>query len=297
MPESILNGKDAVSGFSWRGQKSDEAYLFKSPRIGYDVIETLGIKLKEGRSFSKNFIDDGANIILNESAVHMMGLTDPIGKIVKQGNFESRIIGVVQDFQYGSLHQAISPLIFRFRGAELGQHVLVKVEAGKEQATLKAIESKYRAFHPKYTFDYSFLDEDYQALYAAELRISKLSNYFAALSILISCLGLFGLVTFAAQRRKKEIGVRKVLGASVAGIVRLLSKDFLALVLIAIVIASPLAWYGLNRWLAGFAYRVELNVWMFATAGLIAVLIAFLTIGFQSVKAALANPVKSLRSE
>lgn len=297
MPQSILDGKDAVSGFSWRGQKSDEAYLFKSPRIGYDVIETLGIKLKEGRSFSKRFTDDGANIILNESAVRMMGLTDPVGKTIKQGNFESQIIGVVQDFQYGSLHQAIEPLIFRFRGAELGQHILVKVEAGKEQAALKAIESQYRAFHPKYTFEYSFLDADYQALYAAELRVSSLSNYFAALSILISCLGLFGLVAFAAQRRRKEIGLRKVLGASIAGIVNLLSKDFLTLVLIAIVIASPLAWYGLDRWLAGFAYRVELNGWMFVVAGVLAVAIAFLTIGFQSVKAALANPVKSLKSE
>lgn len=179
----------------------------------------------------------------------------------------------------------------------MGQHVLVKVDAGKEQAALKAIESQYRAFHPKYTFEYSFLDADYQALYAAELRVSSLSNYFAALSILISCLGLFGLVAFAAQRRRKEIGLRKVLGASVSGIVSLLSKDFLALVLIAIVIASPLAWYGLDRWLAGFAYRVELNGWMFAAAGVMALLIAFLTIGFQSVQAALANPVKSLQNE
>jgi putative ABC transport system permease protein len=297
MPKSILDGTDNQSGFSWRGQQSDESYIFKSPRISFDAIEVLGMKMVAGRSFSSAFNDDGTKIILNEAAVKKMDLKDPIGKIIKTGNFESQVIGVVNDFQYGSLHQKIEPLVFRFREEAIGENVVVKIKAGTTATSIAAIQKIYEKFHPKYTFEYSFLDEDYQKLYASEQRIGVLSNFFTALAILIACLGLFGLAAFSTEQRTKEIGIRKVLGASIAGITGLLAKDFLKLVLIAIVIASPIAYYCMNKWLADFAYRIDIQWWIFAAAGVVALSIAFLTVGGQAVKAALANPVKSLRSE
>lgn len=297
MPGSILDGSDAQSGFSWRGQKSDEAYLFKSPRVGYDVIETLGMEVLAGRSFSREFKDDESKIILNESAVKKMGLKSPIGKIIKTGKSESEIIGVVKDFQYGSLHDAIVPLIFRFRNSRVGNNVLVKIKAGNEKAAIREIEAQYKKFHPKYPFDFTFLDDDYQSLYASEQRIGSLSKYFAGLAILISCLGLFGLATFSAQKRQKEIAIRKIVGATATAVFALLSKDFLKLVLISVLVASPVAWWIMNNWLQNFTYRINISLWIFIVAALIALFIALVTISFQAIKAAIANPVKSLRTD
>lgn len=297
MPSSILEGSDAQSGFSWRGQKSDENYVFKSPRISYDVIETLGMTMLEGRAFSKAFKDDNSKIILNESALKKMDIQNPIGKIIKTGNSQSEIIGVVKDFQYGSIHQKIEPLIFRFRDEAISENVLVKINARSEKSVISQIKSIYDKFHPKYPFEYTFLDEDYQKLYASEQRISVLSNFFAGLAILISCLGLFGLITFTVQNRQKEIGIRKVLGANTGSIAVLLSKDFLTLVLISILIASPIAYYCMHNWLQDFAYRIDMSWWVFVLAGFMALLIALLTVSFQAIKAAVANPVKSLRTE
>ena len=297
MPGSILDGTDNQSGFSWRGEKSDEAYLFKSPRISYDVIETLGLELLAGRSFSRAFKDDDSKIILNESAVKKMDLKNPIGKIIKTGNSEGQIIGIVKDFQYGSMHQRIEPLIFRFRDARAGKNILVKIKSGTETATIKQIESQYKKLHPKYPFEFSFLDEDYQRLYASEQKIGSLSKYFAGLAIIISCLGLFGLAAFTAQKRQKEIGIRKIVGATISNIVVILSGDFLKLVFISILIALPVAWWAMNKWLEDFAYKVSINWWIFIIAGMIALLIALITVSFQAIKAAVANPLKSLRTE
>lgn len=205
------------------------------------------------------------------------------------------MIGVVKDFHFASTRQKIAPLIMLL-GRNSGA-IIVKVKAADAAEIIASFRNQWDAFNPAAPFTYSFLDERFAFLYETEQKTSQLFTVFAVISILIACLGLFGLAAFTAQQRTKEIGVRKVLGASVSGIVVLLSGDFLKLVLIAIVVASPIAWYAMHHWLQGFAYRIDIAWWVFATAGLLAVVIALLTVSFQSVKAALTNPVKSLRSE
>lgn len=297
MPGSILEGDDNQSGYSWRGQKSDENYSFQSPRISYDAIETLGIQVLQGRSYSPSFNDDENRIILNESAVKKMQIQNPIGKIIKKGESSCEIIGVVKDFQYGSIHQKIEPLIFRFRPEAFGDNVLVKAQIGSENNVIKNIKRIYNKFNPKYPFEYTFLEADYQKLYASEQRIGILSNYFAGLAILISCLGLFGLITFTVQNRQKEIGIRKVLGATVPAITVFLSKDFIKLVILAIVMSCPVAYFLMQKWLQNFAYKTDLPWWIFLLAGLSAISIALLTVSVQAIKAALMNPARSLKSE
>ena len=206
-----------------------------------------------------------------------------------------RVIGVVQDFHFRSLHERIAPLAMVL-GDNAGS-VIVKGRTEDMAGLLATVKTQWTAFKSDEPFRYSFLDESYQATYEAELKTGRILGLFAGLTIFVACLGLFGLATFIAEQRTKEIGVRKVLGASVGSIVALLSKDFLKLVLIAIVIASPIAWYAMNRWLQDFAYKIDIEWWVFALAGLLVVGIALLTVSFQSVKAALMNPVKSLRSE
>jgi ABC-type antimicrobial peptide transport system permease subunit len=295
MEGRLMDGSDAQAGYSWRGQESDRGYLFKSPRVGYNFVETLGMQLAAGRAFSQEYGDDDSKIMLNEAAVRKMDLKDPVGSIIKYGDGEVQIVGVVKDFHYGSLYQRVEPLIFRCRPK--GSTMLVKIKAGTERAALGRVESLFRKFHPSYPFEFTFLDVEYQALYESENRVAVLFNYFTGMAILISCLGLLGLAAFTAQRRRKEIGIRKVLGASQAGIALLLSGEFTRLVLLAVVIAVPVS-YGLARkWLDSFAYRIDLVWWHFAGAGLLAVLIAWLTVGTQAVNAARANPVKALSQE
>ncbi len=190
----------------------------------------------------------------------------------------------------------MKPLFFLYKPEETTS-IIIKAEAGKERETITHLQNLYQQFNPGYAFDYTFLDQDYQTLYEAEKRVSALSKYFAGLAILISCLGLFGLAAFAAEQRSKEIGIRKILGATTSGIVELLSKDFLKLVFISLLIACPVAWYLMHNWLTNFAYHIEINWWVFAAAGGGTILIAFMTVGFQSVKAAIVNPVESLHSE
>jgi ABC-type antimicrobial peptide transport system permease subunit len=290
------NAVSTTSGVFWEGKPADREVNFSVKTMDYDLIETLGMEMAQGRAFSRKFGDEKSSLIFNETAIQTMGLKDPIGKKISMWGEDKIIVGIVKDFLDNSIHEEIRPLIMRFEPTATTS-IVVKIAAGKEKAALTAIESIYKEMNPGYSFEYQFIDQQYQSLYAAEQRITVLSQIFAGIAIVISCLGLLGLVSFMAERRAKEIGIRKVLGASIWGIVNLLAKDFLRLVLIAILIASPLAWYGMNRWLEGYAYQVKLNFWIFMVAGVVAVLIAFLTIGFQSVKAALANPVKSLKSE
>jgi putative ABC transport system permease protein len=297
MPKSILDGNDNQSGFSWNSQKSNENFSFKSPRISYDAIETLGIQILQGRSYSSTFKDDDKRIIINESAQKKMQIQNPIGKTIMQGETSYEIIGVAKDFQYGSIHQKIEPLIFRFRPEAFGENVLVKIKAGSDKIVIKNIKTVYEKFHHQYPFEYSYLDADYQKLYASEQIIGVLSNFFAGLAILISCLGLFGLVTFSVQNRQKEIGIRKVLGSTIAEATVLLSKDFLKLVIIAIIISCPIAYYLMQNWLQDFAYKIDFQWWFFAIAGLSAIGIALLTVSYQAIKAAMMNPVKSLKTE
>jgi ABC-type antimicrobial peptide transport system permease subunit len=204
---------------------------------------------------------------------------------------------VVKDFQYGSIHQRVEPLIFRFRSALAGRNTMVKIKAGTERVTIEQIEKLYKEFHPKYPFEFSFLDDDYQALYEAESRVAASSKYFTAIAIIISCLGLFGLAAFTAERRIKEIGIRKVMGASEFGILRLLSADFTEMVLMAIFIALPISYVIVKKWLNDFAYRIELEWWLFVGAALAALVIAWITIGLQTVRAARINPARTLKIE
>lgn len=298
MNGSILINWDNSSGYSWNGDKSFENVDFQAPRVGYGFIETMGMDLVDGRDFSSEFNDTHHSVILNESAVKLMGIENPVGEILPQGpngDYENLIIGVVKDFHYGSLHERMKPLILRFR--EHGRNVVLRMTPGAEKTALENIETLYKEFQPGYPFDYSFVDAEYQKLYNAETRVAGLSNYFAILAILISCLGLFGLATFTAERRAKEIGIRKIMGSSVLGIVRLLSADFTRLVLIAIMLGLPLAYWGSTAWLQNFAYSVNLEWWYYVVAAFSVLLVAWFTVGLQTLKAARINPLQFLRDE
>jgi putative ABC transport system permease protein len=270
--------------------------------VDYDYIPTLGMDMAKGRNFSRNYGGDSTGIIINETAASMLGYPDPIGKKLYstpdptgEETIAYTIVGVVKNFHYESMRENVGPLAMRL-GFNRWETAF-RVNMSEAPSLIAQIESKWKQMAPGMPFRYQFLDEAFDEMYRAEQRIGKVALCFAFLTILIACLGLFGLVTYMTEQRTKEIGIRKVLGASVAGITTLLAKDFLRLVLLAILIASPLAWYVMKQWLSNFAFRINIEWWMFVGAGILAVLIAFLTIGWQSMRAALANPIKSLRSE
>jgi len=282
-------------GMEWQGKVPDSDVFFEAFEVGYDFIETMGMKMKEGRSFSRSFGGDSTNIVLNETAVKAMGLTDPVGKTIKRFGKNRQIIGIVKDFHFESLHEPIKPgYLFLYPP---GTIIVVSVEANSQRQAIAAIERLYRKYNPGFPFTFNFLDEAYQKQYDSESRISALSKYFAALAIVISCLGLFGLAAFTAQKRRKEIGVRKVIGASVVNITTMLSKDFLRLIFISLAIALPVSWWLMGNWLQSFAYRITITPYVFVIAGISVILITLFTISFQSIKAAITNPVKSLRTE
>ena len=291
MSGSILKDFIGQTGCSWSGQESDKNYLFRAPFVGYDFVKTLGLKIVKGRSFSRNLSNENSKIILNEAAVKMMGLKNPIGKKIR---FDMQIAGVVKDFHYGSLLNNIEPLILRFR--QYNPDVMIKIRAGTEKNTIVQLKKIYKKFNTQ-PFEFTFMDDDYQALYLSEMETGKLSQYFAGLAIIISCLGLFGLAAFTTQKRQKEIGIRKVLGSSEFSIIYLLSKDFTKLVLTAIVIALPPSFLLIKSWLQVFSSRINLNPWYFLTAGFITLIIAWITVGSQAFKAARINPSECLRNE
>ncbi|RYZ62211.1 MAG: FtsX-like permease family protein [Chitinophagaceae bacterium] len=298
--QGIVQGSSmgaSTYGIEWPGKTGKDLVDFAVRAVDYHLLETLGVKLKEGRSFSPDFGAEDRSIVFNEAAIKAMNLKEPvIGTKVNMWGEEKTIIGVVKDFHFTSLHDVIAPMLF-FYGPKNASTIVARIEAGKEQQVIAGLQAFYKKVNPGYVFDYSFLDQAYQAQYVAEQRVSLLSRFFAGLAILISCLGLFGLAAFNAEVRTKEIGIRKVLGASVNNIMLMLSKDFVRLVLLAILIAFPLAWWAMNSWLHGFAYHITISPWVFVTAGIAILLISLLTLGFQSVKTALMNPIKSLRSE
>ena len=283
-------------GVQWPGKDPNDITEFEMMPINYDMIELLGIEMKEGRRFSRDFATDTAKVIFNEAAIEHMGITDPIGKVVKLWEEEREIIGVVKDFNFESLHEEVKPVVL-WLAPWRTSNIALKVEAGRERETIDQLQSLFRTFYPGFPFDYQFLDQEYQQQYIAEQRVSTLSKYFAGLAILISCLGLFGLAAFTAERRIKEIGIRKILGSTDVGIVFLLSSDFTKMVLIAILIALPVSYLLVKNWLEGFAYRTDLQWWFFIGAGLIALLIAWFTVGLQTVKAARINPTECLKDE
>lgn len=281
----------------WSGKPDDLVTSFVQSDVGYDFVKTMQLKLAAGRDFSRDFPTDSLGFLVNEAAVAKMGYTDPIGKPVWWGDHQGKIIGVLEDFHFASLHQQIEPLIIRMNEDRHYGTVLVRLKAGRDKEGLAGLEKLCKELNPAFPFTFQFSDAEYNKDYQSEQLVSRLANYFAFLAIFISCLGLLGLAIFTAEQRTREIGVRKVLGAKVSGIVSLLSKDFLGLVVIAIMIASPVAWYIMHRWLQDFAYRSPISWWIFGVAGLLALVIAAVTVSVQAIKAARANPVKSLRSE
>lgn len=289
-------GNASTYGIDWPGKEPEQSVNFTVRSVDYDLLETLGIQLKEGRAFSRAFGTDNKGLIFNETAIRTMGLKNPLGAKVKMWDQEMEIIGVVKDFHISSLHESIAPMVFRLDPSRTAM-IMAKLQAGKERESIAAIESFYKRFNPGYPFDYKFLDASFQAQYVSEKRISALSTWFAALAILISCLGLFGLASFNAEVRTKEIGIRKVLGASERSIVFLLSGQFFKLLLAAIAIAFPIAWWAMNKWLSGYAYKTTIGIDVFLLAFFGGAVFTLITIGFQSVKAAITNPVKNLRTE
>ncbi|MFC4870661.1 ABC transporter permease [Negadavirga shengliensis] len=291
----LTGNHGGLSGVDWEPGDHDEKLNFSNLQVGYDFIKTLGIEMVDGRSFSREFSSERSKVILNKAAIDAMGLSDPVGKTIKVWGQEKEIIGVAGDFHYESLYEEVKPCLFQL---ELrSSNIMAKIKAGTESVTIAQLQELYHQYYSGLEFDYQFLDNDYQALYTAEKRVSILSRYFAGLTIVISCLGLFGLAAFTAERKIKEIGIRKVLGSSEWKIIKLLSGDFAKMVLLAIVIALPLSFYMTKNWLDNFAYKIDLEWWYFLGTGLLTMIIALLTVSFQSVKAALANPVESLRSE
>ncbi len=287
--EAVMDIKNSLSAQSWV--------------IDYDYIKTLGMEMVSGRNFSKEYGSDSNAIIINETAAKVLGYDNPLGKKLYT-NYQDQsgtrlisydIIGVVKNFHYESLKQTVGPLLFKL-GNSTGATAF-KISTANVQGLVKNIESKWKTMASGMPFSYQFLDESFGNMYREEQRTGKLGLTFAVIAILIACLGLFGLSTYMAEQRIKEIGVRKVLGASVSNITAMLSKDFIKLVLLSAVIAFPLSWWFMNKWLQDFAYRIDISWWIFALAGIIALLIAVLTVSSQAIKAALSNPVKSLRTE
>ncbi|MBD2702334.1 ABC transporter permease [Spirosoma sp. BT702] len=304
LPAGLSN--QSVDGVQVRNGSQVTIHRSKGYYIDEDYLPTLGIQLAQGRNFLKDSPAEKSNILINEAAVQAYGFKNragesPIGQqisIVGDGTEGSKhtytVVGVVKDFHFESMRQRIAPLLL-FYGHDVGQLAL-RIQTSNIPGLLRTIEQRWKA-QTDNPFTYSFLNERFNTIYQSEQRISRLVSIFAGLAVLIACLGLFGLAALTTHQRTKEIGVRKVLGASVASIVALLSKDFMKPVLIAILIASPVAWYAMDQWLQDFAYRINIAWWVFAIAGALSVGIALLTVSFQSVKAALANPIKSLRSE
>jgi putative ABC transport system permease protein len=299
MQESIVRSEglgSATYGIEWPGKTDKDLTNFVVRAVDADLIETLGIQMETGRSFSKKLSAEDTKVIFNEAAIKAMRLTNPVGTRIKMWGKDLTIIGVMKDFHINSFHEAITPLIFYY-GPKKTFSIVAKIEAGKEKETLSRLEAFYKKFNPGYVLEYKFLDETFQAQYVAEQRIAALSRYFAGLAILISCLGLFGLAAYNAEVRTKEIGIRKVLGASVTNVMFMLSKDFIKLACMAIIIAFPLAWWAMNSWLHSFAYRINLSAGIFIAAGISMVVITLLTVSYQAIRAATMNPVGALRSE
>jgi len=281
----------------WIGKDPNLVVSFVNTSVGYDFIKTMNLQLTEGRDFSKGFASDSSDFILNETALRKIGYQIRIGQPMWWGDHQGKIIGIIKDFHFASLHQPIEPLIIHLDEDRHWGTILVRLQADKTKDALASLEKLCKTLNPKFPFTFLFSDEEYSKLYKSEQVVGKLSNYFAFLAIFISCLGLFGLATFTAQQRTKEIGIRKTMGASVSRIVGLLSLNFLKPVAIAMCIAFPVAWFVMNNWLQDFAYKIKMEWSMFAAAGGLTVIIALLTVSYQSVSAALSNPVKTLRME
>jgi predicted permease len=310
---ATIYGGNNSGGFTWQGKPPGAEILISIRNVSPEFMSTSGMKLLEGRDFSPTDaieLKDGRpvhpqmNVVVTESLAKLMGAGSAIGKtLVRPGNtaaedMQMKIVGVVKDYVYGNMYGKPDPVVFMWLPPQYASvlYVRTKGRSRPEQALAK-IEAVMKRNNPAYPFDYRFVDDQFNQMFLSEILMSKLARVFAALAILISCLGLFGLASYTAERRTKEIGIRKVLGASVPGIAGLLSKDFLQLVLLSCLIAFPVAWWVMHNWLLDYQYRVNINWWVFVAAGILSILIALATVSFQAVRAAIANPMKSLHTE
>ncbi len=308
---SISGDIPTAGGFNQNGWFRDATLDGKKVAIMTDFnvdenyIPTMGMSMAQGRNFSRDFLSDSTGIILNEAAAKLLGFKEPLKEILYRPSYHEggvnlksirfHVVGVVKDFNFSSMHDKVGPLVMELN--ENWGSIAVRINTKNIPSLISQIENKWNAMSPGQPFSYTFMDNDFNNIYNTEQRTGKLFITFAVFAIFIACLGLFGLVTYAAEQRTKEIGVRKVLGANVAGIVAMLSKDFAKLILIAAVIAFPISWWSMNKWLQSFAFRINISWWVFAFAGLTTIIIALITVSFQAIKAAMANPVKSLRTE
>jgi len=297
---SIIYGGNNTNGLTWEGKPPGSQVLVSQRYITPEYVNTTGLTILEGRNITVNDTGAPLRMLVTQSMERLMGKGSAIGKRVHgEGDTTSAtVVGVVNDYVYGNMYGKPDPVMF-FSGAPQSNTVMyvrIKQQADIEK-TLTAMQGVLKKDNPAYPFDYRFVDDQFSQMFTSEMLVSKLSRVFASLAITISCLGLFGLAAYTAERRTKEIGIRKVLGASVPGLAGLLSKDFLQLVILSCVIAFPVAYWAMHDWLKKYQYRIAINWWVFILAGVTAVVIAVATVSFQSIKAALANPVKSLRSE
>ena len=283
------------NGFSWAGKKEGDDVYFHVLGADVDYAKTYKLELKEGRFFSSEFSTDNTAIVINEEAAKILGFRNPIGEIITTSRASKlNIIGVVKDFHIQSLHYKIGPLIMQIGSSN---NFYIKMKPDKIISTVDFIKTTFKSFDPGLPIDFHFLDDDYDNLYRTERRMGKIFSYFSLLAIIISCLGLIGLSSFMTERRTKEIGIRKINGAKSVEIFTLLSREYIIWVMISIIIACPVAWYAMHKWLQNFAYRTDMTWWIFALAGFVALFIALLTVSFQSYKAASKNPVEALRYE
>ena len=292
---NIVNLGGQTGDNSWDGKEMGETLMLRTLTVDKDFVTFFKMQILDGAGFTGS-VSDSVHFVLNETAVKAARIKDPVGKKFKLWNKNGTIIGVVKDFHFASMKQTIEPVIFYYQPNEMNR-IFIRTNGINADKVIASAEHLWKKYNSGFTFHYAFLDDAFNELYKTEQQTGLLFNIFAGIAIFISCLGLFGLAAYTAQTRIREIGVRKVLGSSVAGIVQLLAIDFMKLVLIGIVIAVPIAWYVMSKWLQNFAYRVEVQWWIFAVSGFLAFLVAMFTVSFQSVKAALMDPVKSLKSE
>lgn len=293
--QNVLQVSANTTANDWPGKGPGRTLLIFSLPVERDFLSVMHIKLMEGKGFSGTAADSGY-YLLNETAIREMGLKDPVGKQFTLYKTKGTIAGIVQDFNFKDVHQKIGPCALFWKPGAMGQ-LYVRATAGHTSDAIAAAKKVWASYNPDFPFEYTFLDDAYTKMYVKDQRIGSLFKVFAFIAIFISCLGLFGLMTYTAQLKTREIGIRKVLGARVSSVTGLLAKEFISLVLLAVLIASPVGWYFMDRWLQDFAYRSSIPWWVFPVAGVFALLIAALTISFQAIKAALANPIKSLRTE
>jgi ABC-type antimicrobial peptide transport system permease subunit len=288
-------GFRGTSDVDWEGKDPSNSTQFFTEMVDYDYLETFGMKMVDGRYYSREYATDSDNYVINEAAVEAMGIVDPVGKKFVHNGEAGTIIGVVKNFHGGSLHHPIRPKVMKFTSE--GFFICVRFRPGKTREVLGFLEEKWGKFVPGFPFRYNFLNESIDNYYKTEKQVSEIIQYFTILAIFIACLGLFGLASFMAERKTKEIGIRKVLGAQVSGIVFLLTGEFSRWVIIASCIALPVGWYIMKGWLEDFAYRIEIDIWTYFISVIFSLFVAILTVGYQSIKVALANPIEALRYE